>query len=188
MEPIRARMERDPAFREELLEEGVDCLLPGDMDTGKALLRDYINATVAPRLAIWPGLCLTTVVYRISRFRCVVPCSGVHFAAAVACRNCVQRVRRVLSDVIGTRRLALMAGDLNGELRGFVERWRIAGARLAALRRSQLRDVEVADHIEALDGAFEATLAGPVRTTSGLVQQQAMFARIRDARPLSSGE
>ena len=93
-----------------------------------------------------------------------------------------------LSDVIGTRRLALMAGDLNGELRGFVERWRIAGARLAALRRSQLRDVEVADHIEALNGAFEATLAGPVRTTSGLVQQQAMFARIRDARPLSSGE
>ena len=187
-EPIRARMERDPAFREELLKEGVDCLLPGDMDTGKALLRDYINATVAPRLAIWPGLCLTTVVYRINRFRCVVPCSGVHFAAAVACRNCVQRVRRVLSDVIGTRRLALMAGDLNGELRGFVERWRIAGARLAALRRSQLRDVEVADHIESLNGAFEATLAGPVRTTSGLVQQQAMFARIRDARPLSSGE
>ena len=29
--------------------------------------------------------------------------------------------------------------------------------------------------------------AGPVRTTSGLVQQQAMFARMRDARPLSPG-
>ena len=38
------------------------------------------------------------------------------------------------------------------------------------------------DHIEALDGldgAFEATLAGPVRTTSELVQQQALFARVR---------
>ena len=93
----------------------------------------------------------------------------------------------VLSDVIGTRRLPFMAGDLNGELRGFVERWRIAGARLAALRRAQLRNVEVADHIESLDGAFAATLAGPVRTTSGLVQQQALFARMRDARPLSPG-
>ena len=94
----------------------------------------------------------------------------------------------LLSDLIGTRTLPLMAGDVNGELRGFVERWRVAGARLAALRRSELRDVEVADHIDALNGAFEATLAGPVRTTSGLVQQQAMFARIRDARPLSPGE
>jgi len=59
-----------------------------------------------------------------------------------------------------------MAGDLDGELRGLVERWRVAGARLAARRRSELRDIEVADHINALNGAFEATLAGPVRTTS----------------------
>ncbi len=41
--------------------------------------------------------------------------------------------------------------------------WRIVGARLAALRRSQLRDVEVAEHIESLNGAFEATLADPKR-------------------------
>lgn len=45
-ETIQARIERDPAFREELLKEGVDCLLSGDLDTGKAVLRDYINATV----------------------------------------------------------------------------------------------------------------------------------------------
>ena len=43
---IQARIERDPAFGEELLTEGVDCLLSGDVDTGKAVLRDYINATV----------------------------------------------------------------------------------------------------------------------------------------------
>ena len=36
-------MERDPVFREELLKEGIDCLLTGDVDTGKAILRDYIN-------------------------------------------------------------------------------------------------------------------------------------------------
>jgi hypothetical protein len=45
-ETIQARVERDSAFREELLKEGVECLLSGDVDTGKAILRDYINATI----------------------------------------------------------------------------------------------------------------------------------------------
>ena len=45
-ETIQARVERDPAFREELLKEGVECLLCGDVDTGTAVLRDYINATI----------------------------------------------------------------------------------------------------------------------------------------------
>ena len=45
-ETIQARVESDPAFREELLKEGVECLLSGDVDTGKAVLRDYINATI----------------------------------------------------------------------------------------------------------------------------------------------
>jgi hypothetical protein len=45
-ETIQARVERDSAFREELLKEGVECLLCGDVDTGKAVLRDYINATI----------------------------------------------------------------------------------------------------------------------------------------------
>ena len=45
-EVIQARTDRDPAFREELLKEGIECLLSGDVDTGKAVLRDYINATI----------------------------------------------------------------------------------------------------------------------------------------------
>lgn len=45
-ETIQARIERDPEFREELLKEGIDCLLSGDVETGKAVLRDYINATI----------------------------------------------------------------------------------------------------------------------------------------------
>ena len=45
-ETVQARMERDPAFREELLKAGVDCLLSGEVDTGKAMLRDYINSTI----------------------------------------------------------------------------------------------------------------------------------------------
>ncbi len=45
-ETIRERVRRDPEFGEELLREGVQCLLSGEMDTGKTILRDYINATV----------------------------------------------------------------------------------------------------------------------------------------------
>ena len=43
---VRERVQGDPAFREALLREGVQCLLAGDVDTGKRILRDYINATI----------------------------------------------------------------------------------------------------------------------------------------------
>ncbi len=45
-ETIRERVDREPAFREALLTEGIECLLVGDVDAGSAVLRDYINATV----------------------------------------------------------------------------------------------------------------------------------------------
>ena len=45
-ETVQTRARRDPEFREGLLKEGVECLLAGDLHTGKILLRDYINATV----------------------------------------------------------------------------------------------------------------------------------------------
>jgi DNA-binding phage protein len=43
---VKARAERDPAFREALLTEAVEQLLAGELEGGKAVLRDYINATV----------------------------------------------------------------------------------------------------------------------------------------------
>jgi hypothetical protein len=43
---IQARARRDSVFRKALLQEGVECLLAGGVDTGKAVLRDYINATI----------------------------------------------------------------------------------------------------------------------------------------------
>ena len=45
-ETIQERLEQDPTFREELFKEGVQCLLSGDLDTGKAVLRNYINASL----------------------------------------------------------------------------------------------------------------------------------------------
>ena len=43
---VRARVQRDPAFRRELLREGVESFLTADVETGKSILRDYINATI----------------------------------------------------------------------------------------------------------------------------------------------
>lgn len=45
-ETVKARADRDAAFRAALLSEAVDLLISGEVDTGKALLRDYIKATV----------------------------------------------------------------------------------------------------------------------------------------------
>ena len=46
---IQERLERDPGFREALLEEGVQCLLAGEVDVGKSVLRDYVKATIGFR-------------------------------------------------------------------------------------------------------------------------------------------
>ena len=45
-ETILARARRDPEFRDGLLTEGIQCLLEGEVDIGKAVLRNYINATI----------------------------------------------------------------------------------------------------------------------------------------------
>ena len=45
-ETVQARAQKDPAFRAALLKEAVDTLLEGDVSAGKAILRDYINATI----------------------------------------------------------------------------------------------------------------------------------------------
>jgi DNA-binding phage protein len=45
-ETVQVRARRDQAFREALLIEGIEALLSGDIDSGKAILRDYINATI----------------------------------------------------------------------------------------------------------------------------------------------
>jgi len=45
-ETVTTRVEKDPAFRRALLIEAIDTFLAGDIGTGKAVLRDYINATI----------------------------------------------------------------------------------------------------------------------------------------------
>src|SRR5579864_5883383 len=43
---VMERARRDPAFRRALLAQAINVLIDGDIDAGKSVLRDYINATV----------------------------------------------------------------------------------------------------------------------------------------------
>jgi len=43
---VQARAARDPAFRKALFQEAVQTLLEGDIDAGRAAMREYINATI----------------------------------------------------------------------------------------------------------------------------------------------
>lgn len=43
---IKARADRDPEFRIGLFNEAIAALFGDDVETGKILLRDYVNATI----------------------------------------------------------------------------------------------------------------------------------------------
>lgn len=45
-ETVAARARRDPRFREALFTEAINAYLGSDLTTGKAILRDLVNATV----------------------------------------------------------------------------------------------------------------------------------------------
>lgn len=55
-ETIQARVLADPKFRDSLLRKGIETMLAGDVDGGKAILRDYIKATIGfKRLGLATG-------------------------------------------------------------------------------------------------------------------------------------
>lgn len=43
---MQARIRADRNYRKGVLREGIECLLAGDSNAGKAILRDFINATI----------------------------------------------------------------------------------------------------------------------------------------------
>ena len=96
-ETVKARAERDPAFRDALLTEAVDQFLAGELDTGKAVLRDYINATIGfERLAAETGSTSKSLMRMLSAagnptasnlfavLHTVQKAAGVHLAVATA--------------------------------------------------------------------------------------------------------
>jgi hypothetical protein len=49
---VKSRIERDPEFRQAMLQEAVQTLIEGDVDTAKAVLRDYSTSPLDFRR--WP--------------------------------------------------------------------------------------------------------------------------------------
>jgi hypothetical protein len=46
---LYSRLRRDAAFRRALLREAIEVMLGGELETGKAVLRDYVNGTIGFR-------------------------------------------------------------------------------------------------------------------------------------------
>jgi len=91
---IKARAARDPAFRDALLSEAAELLLSGDVETGKAVLRDYINATIGfEALADQTGLPVKSLM------RMLGPNGNPRASNIFAVIGCLQKASRVHLEV-----------------------------------------------------------------------------------------
>jgi DNA-binding phage protein len=45
-ETVREQLQKSAGFRRALLKEAVGCMIEGDVETGKSVLRKYINGTI----------------------------------------------------------------------------------------------------------------------------------------------
>jgi hypothetical protein len=61
----------------------------------------------------------------------------------------------------------------------WVRTWLAAGPRLEEIRRRELRQAGVEEFVRSMADAFEASVGVARVTTSGLVEQQRLFARLR---------
>ena len=65
---VRERAQRDPEFRRALLEEAVNAMITGEVEAGRSIMRNYINATVG-----FPALAKTTRIPKPSLMRMFGP-------------------------------------------------------------------------------------------------------------------
>jgi hypothetical protein len=70
--------------------------------------------------------------------------------------------------------------DEREQMRKWVETWRTAAPKLEAIRQRELCEADNKKVIAQLEGAFnQAIHTTPPRTTSGLVEMQHSFAKLR---------
>ncbi len=131
-ELVRTRAQRDPEFRQELLREGAESLLAGDLQAGKAILRDYVNATIG-----FEGLAKVAHLDRKSIMRMLGPAGNpqasnlfdimkhlqahervrlaVRTTRPMAARRAVRRPRRIGAGGKKTRSTPAAAGQWCGQ-------------------------------------------------------------------------
>ena len=65
-------------------------------------------------------------------------------------------------------------------MRRWVEAWKVAGPELEAIRRREVREADNVQVMEALEDFFNHGLdTFPARPTSGMVEMQQWFAKLR---------
>jgi hypothetical protein len=65
-------------------------------------------------------------------------------------------------------------------MRRWVETWKQAGPELEAILRKEIEEIDTLEEFAALEGAFNyATRNVPPDSTSGLVEMQEWFAKLR---------
>jgi hypothetical protein len=70
--------------------------------------------------------------------------------------------------------------DEREAMRRWVETWKQAGPELEAIRRKEIEKINVIESLAALEDAFNyATRNVPPSDTSGLVEMQRWFAKLR---------
>jgi DNA-binding phage protein len=111
-ETVAARVDRDPAFRAALLREGIAALLAGELGTGKAVLRDYINATVG-----FEALGAATGVSPKSLMRMFGPNGNPQAQNLFAVLRLLQNHANVRMEVKAVRRRRPRAGTMRAGLR-----------------------------------------------------------------------
>jgi hypothetical protein len=67
-------------------------------------------------------------------------------------------------------------------LRKWVDTWRRAEPELDRIRRAELQALDTREAVRQIFGT-NVPIASPAPASSGLVEQQAWFARLRNARP-----
>ena len=96
---VQARAEKDSAFRAALLSEGIEALLGGDVETGKAVLRDFINATIG-----FDELAIATDMSPKSLMRMFGPEGNPQASNLFAIIGHLQKVEKVELEVRAARR------------------------------------------------------------------------------------
>ena len=72
-----------------------------------------------------------------------------------------------------------MTPDERAQLKTHVETWRRAAIELEEIERRELRNVDTKEAIRQLFGNNTMVQNAPKQTTSGLVEQQAWFTKLR---------
>lgn len=97
-ETVQARAQRDPDFRASLLQESVECMLAGDVDAGKTLLRAFINATMG-----FAALGELTSKQPKSLMRMLGPNGNPQASNLFAIIGCIQRQEGIQLEVTASR-------------------------------------------------------------------------------------